>query len=218
LHGSVPTDQAGYAKLELIYTVCKHVGCIIATPQYMSEERGPWKRESSTLVYRNHWIKVHEDKVIRPDGKPGIYGYLEKPPGAFIIPQEADGSIYLLRQFRYPVNTIVTELPCGVIENSSDPFGEAQRELFEETNITAGKIEKLGQFFVGAGHETTAIQVFLATNLDTGKLSTGRQEGNEAILEVIRVSREEIIAMIKNGELNCGISLAAIMLALAHSS
>ena len=34
----------------------------------------PWKRLSRTVVYQNPWIVVHHDEVIRPDGRPGIYG------------------------------------------------------------------------------------------------------------------------------------------------
>ena len=41
--------------------------------------RNPWKTLSSQLVYENAWIRVREDQVLRPNGKPGIYSVVEKP-------------------------------------------------------------------------------------------------------------------------------------------
>ncbi len=120
-----------------------------------------WKRIDRKLVYDNPWIKLWEDHVIRPDGNEGIYGFLEKIPGVFIVPyDEKDNSIYFLEQFRYPINKTIYEFPAGVIDNP-ELLSNAKRELLEETGLTAGKWEQLGEFYVAAGHETTKIHVFL---------------------------------------------------------
>jgi len=34
--------------------------------------KNPWKKLGSKAIYKNPWITVREDKVIRPDGKKGM--------------------------------------------------------------------------------------------------------------------------------------------------
>ncbi len=65
-------------------------------------KNSPWKIINSKIKYKNPWIKVREYNVRRPDGKKGLYGVLEKPPGVFIITYE-NNSIYLVKQYRFPL-------------------------------------------------------------------------------------------------------------------
>jgi len=144
-----------------------------------------WQKINSKLVYKNPWIKIHEDSVLRPDGKKGIYGFLEKPSGVFIIALDKNNSIFLINEFRYPLQKNILQLPAGVVENKQALKG-AKKELFEETGIIASKWEKLGGFYVAPGHETTFIHVFLATELDLSKMQTNFQEADESILKIIK--------------------------------
>jgi hypothetical protein len=57
---------------------------------------------SSREVYRNAWIRVREDAVERDDGSTGVYGVVEKPHFALVLPAERDG-FWLVEQFRYPL-------------------------------------------------------------------------------------------------------------------
>jgi len=170
-----------------------------------------WKKINSCWVYRNSWIKIREDKVIRPDGKKGIYAVLEKPAGSFIIPQDKEGNIYLIREYRYPIQKEVWQLPAGVVDGDI-PLERAKKELWEETGIKAKRWEKLGGFYVGPGHETTFIYVFWATGLDFSFLKVDHQKGDEAILEIKKVSLPMLKKMIVNGKIICGITLAALNL------
>ncbi len=56
---------------------------------------GAWKIKASREKYKNHWIRVREDKVIRPDGKDGIFGIVEMCKGACVLPADTEGNIYL---------------------------------------------------------------------------------------------------------------------------
>jgi ADP-ribose pyrophosphatase len=170
-----------------------------------------WKTISSKQVYGNQWIKVHEDTVIRPDGKQGIYSFLEKFPGCFIVALDKEGFVYLLKEFRYPLQKNIIQLPSGVIA-SNDILGQAQKELYEETGITAKKWEKLGSFYVAPGHETTSINVFLATELNLSDLKIDNQEGDEDILEILKISIPVLKQMILDGKIVCGLTLAALNL------
>lgn len=170
-----------------------------------------WKKINSKLVYSNSWIKIHEDIVVRPDDKKGIYAFLEKPAGNFIIALDKDSSIYFINEYRYPLQKRILQLPGGVID-TNDVLGQAKKELIEETGIVAEEWKKLGGFYVAPGHETTYLNVFLATELNLAGLKIDNQEGDEAIQEVIKINELKLKQMISNGKIECGLTLAALNL------
>src|SRR5205823_1900600 len=68
----------------------------------MTKQRGPWQQISTREVYRNAWIRVREDQVIRPDGRPGMYSVVEMTPAVGIVALTTDWDVYLVGQYRYP--------------------------------------------------------------------------------------------------------------------
>jgi ADP-ribose pyrophosphatase len=57
---------------------------------------------SSREVYRNQWMRVREDEILRSNGKRGIYGVVEKDEAAIILPID-HGRVWLVEQFRYTI-------------------------------------------------------------------------------------------------------------------
>ncbi|MCB0338105.1 MAG: hypothetical protein KDD53_00810, partial [Bdellovibrionales bacterium] len=64
--------------------------------------RNPWKKLSDKIVYSNDWISVREDQVIRPDGKPGIYGVVSSRVATGVVALTDQNDIHLIGQYRYP--------------------------------------------------------------------------------------------------------------------
>src|SRR3954447_4082341 len=120
---------------------------------------------SSRVVYRNAWMTVREDEVRRPDGSRGVYGVIEKPDSALVLPRWADG-FWLVEQFRYPVGRRAWEFPQGSW-GAGGPGGDqaelARRELAEETGLRAGTLRHLGHLFEAYGYATQGFDVYLAT-------------------------------------------------------
>ena len=167
----------------------------------------PWQTLSSKIVYQNSWIKIHEDKVIRPDGKEGLYAFLSKPAAVFILARNKDGFFYFIRQYRYPLKKYIYEIPAGVV-NSHNYLINAKRELKEETGLTAKKWVSLGSFYVAPGHENVAIHSFLALNVDENSLTPKNQEGDESIQKIVKLSAVQVKKYISSGKIECGITLA----------
>lgn len=160
---------------------------------------------SSEYKYQNPWIKVREDQVIRPDGKRGIYGVLEKPPAVFIIPRLSNGRIILVGQFRYTTNKFSWEIPAGSCDGQK-PLVAARRELWEETGYRARKWKHLAQYEVANGIGDIQGHVFLADGLyQTGK----NKMGEDGIVDVKTVSLKELQTMIGSGEIKDGPSVIA---------
>ncbi|QNT68225.1 NUDIX hydrolase [Defluviicoccus vanus] len=72
----------------------------------------------SRVVYRNRWMTVREDAILRADGAAGIYGVVERPDFVVVIPVEADGSVHLVEQYRYPVGARFWGLPQGACRSA----------------------------------------------------------------------------------------------------
>lgn len=170
----------------------------------------PTQTVSTREVYRNRWTRVREDAIVHADGRPGIYGVVEKDPACIVIPIEhtADGKfVTLVHQFRYTVQGSYFELPQGGWEDSA-PDSEvlARGELQEETGLRAGRMTLLGPNWIAYGAMRQRHDVWLAEELTPGAADL---EPEEAGLTVHRVPVEEFERMMLDGRVMDNCTLAA---------
>lgn len=119
----------------------------------------------SREIYRNQWLRLREDKILRSNGKEGIYSVVDKDDCAAIIPIQ-DGKIWLVEQFRYTIQERAMELPQGGWEMAiNDPEELARGELKEETGLHAAEMVYLGFLWIAYGFSRQKQHVFLATGL-----------------------------------------------------
>jgi len=120
----------------------------------------------SRIVYQNRWMTLREDEIRRPDGSGGIFGVVEKPDAAMVIPVE-NGRVHVVQQFKYAVRARFWEFPQGTWEQKKDFAIEdlARGELREETGLVAKKLEFLARIYVAYGFLTQPMHVFVATGL-----------------------------------------------------
>jgi 8-oxo-dGTP pyrophosphatase MutT (NUDIX family) len=168
----------------------------------------------SRQVYANSWMTVREDDVRRADGTAGIYGVIDKPDYALVIPLR-DGRLHLVEQFRYPLGLRRWEFPQGTAPERADsePGLLAARELREETGLRAGRLQEIGLLDVAPGMSSQRGRVFLATDLTDGR---PERELEEQDMRSAWFSRTEVEAMITQGELTDAQSIAAYALLVLH--
>jgi 8-oxo-dGTP pyrophosphatase MutT (NUDIX family) len=168
----------------------------------------------SRQVYANSWMTVREDDVRRADGIAGIYGVVDKPDYALVIPLQ-DGRLHLVEQFRYPLGLRRWEFPQGTAPGMADsePSALAARELREETGLRAGRMEEIGLLDVAAGMSSQRGRVFLATDLTDGR---PERELEEQDMRSAWFSRADVEAMITQRELTDAQSIAAYALLVLH--
>lgn len=171
------------------------------------ETKSPWRTLASREVYDNAWISVREDAVVRPDGEQGIYGVVHFKNIAIGILAIEDEFIYLVGQYRYPLDRYSWEIPEGGCGEGEDPLAAAQRELEEETGLRAANWEKMGEAHLSNSVSDELAIWFLATGLTQGE---HKPEGTEQ-LKVRRVTFQEASAMASSGEMTDALSLLAIM-------
>jgi ADP-ribose pyrophosphatase len=135
----------------------------------------------SREIYRNRWLRMREDKILRSNGKEGIYSVVEKDDCAVIIPIQ-DGNVWLVEQFRYTIQERALELPQGGWETEiQDPEELARGELKEETGLQAAKMVYLGFLWIAYGFARQKQHVFLASGLTLNERDPDEEEHDMAI-------------------------------------
>jgi ADP-ribose pyrophosphatase len=176
----------------------------------MKETDDEIRATASEVVYRNRWMTVREDAIVRADGSPGIYGVVQKPDFVVVAAVE-DGEVWLVEQYRYPVGGRYWELPQGSHE-SSPPACEAERlalardELREETGIVASEMLLAGSLFEAYGYATQTGHVFLATGLSRGECE---RDAEEADMVARSFPLAEVERMIADGTIVDAMTVAA---------
>jgi 8-oxo-dGTP pyrophosphatase MutT (NUDIX family) len=174
----------------------------------MSDPANPWTTLSRRPVYENPWIRVREDQVIRPDGQPGIYGVVEfKNRAVGVLPVDDEGHLWLVGQYRYPLNIYSWEIPEGGSPFSELPEETARRELREETGLSAGKLELISTAHLSNSVSDEVAYIYRATDLSPGP---SMPEGTEQ-LHAKRVSWDEAWAMLRRGEITDSMSVIALL-------
>ncbi|HEX5966573.1 MAG TPA: NUDIX hydrolase [Pyrinomonadaceae bacterium] len=128
---------------------------------------------------------------------------------AVILPVFDDGTVALVRQYRHPAVRYLLEAPAGTLNDGERPEDGAARELQEELGLTAGRLEKLSEFFVSPGFCEEKMWVFLATELTEGR----QQPEEDEVLEVVRIPIGEALEMISSNEIQDAKTIIALMLA-----
>ncbi len=184
----------------------------MSTPR---ETRNPWRTQGSRSIYHNPWIRVREDHVIRADGGPGIYGVVEFQSYALgVVPVTPEGDTILVGQWRYPLGLYSWEIPEGGGALGLPMLESAQRELLEETGITAESWTDLGSLHLSNSVTNEEGRVYLAQNLSFGE---AEPEGDE-VLAVRRVPLTEAYAMAMDGRITDGLSIIGLSRAVHHLS
>jgi 8-oxo-dGTP pyrophosphatase MutT (NUDIX family) len=172
------------------------------------EFANPWVTLGSRPVYDNPWISVREDRVTRPDGSPGIYGVVHfKNRAIGVLPVEDDGSIWLVGQYRYPLDGFSWEIPEGGCPEGESPESAARRELLEETGLSAASLERLLVAHLSNSVSDEESIIFRAGGLSQG---VAQPEGTER-LHVRRVSWDEAWRMLRDGEITDSMSVIALL-------
>lgn len=174
----------------------------------MEEEKNPWQVIGEKLVYDNPWIKLTEFKVITPAQQEGIYGKVHfKNIAIGIIALDENNNTYLVGQYRFPLNKYSWEIPEGGCPEGTDPLLAAQRELKEETGLSASNWELILTMELSNSVSDEVAIVYLATGLKEGKAAPEDTEQ----LSILKMPFNEVFQWVMEEKITDAISVAAIL-------
>jgi len=169
--------------------------------------KNPWKKLSSKVVYKNPWIRVREDKVIRPDKEKGIYSVVELGNCSGVVALAKNNEIYLIKEYRYPLKKYTLEIPRGA-SSKREPFIKvAKRELREEAGVTAKRWKNLGYINTSPGIIDEFAHIFLARDLVRKKPKPDSVENQQ----VIKVPFKKAYQWTIQGKINDSLTISAIL-------
>ena len=157
---------------------------------------------SADYKYRGRIINLRVDTALLPNGSSATREVVEHPGGVCVAALTEDGCLLFVRQFRYPYQKVLLELPAGKLDPGEDP-----RELREETGAEAARYESLGELYPSPGYCGEIIHLYAATGLTFGQMSPDEDE----FLEVEKIPLEEAARMVLDNEIADAKTQAAVL-------
>jgi ADP-ribose pyrophosphatase len=124
-----------------------------------------------------------------------------------IIPLLDDGRVVLERQFRYPMQRVMTEFPAGKIDPGEDHLACARRELLEETGYVAAEWAYAGVLHPVISYSDEFIEIWFARGLSQGE----RKLDHGEFLDVFTATPQELLAWCRDGKVTDSKTLIAAL-------
>ena len=165
------------------------------------------KRISGETIFSGRIVALRVDRVQLPNGREAAREVVSHPGGVAVVPYHQDGTVTVVRQFRYPFGRVITEVPAGKLERGEDHRLAGMRELEEETGLTAGSFTYLGALLLSPGFSDEVLHIYLARDLRQGPCHPDEDE----FLELKRVPLGTLLEQVMRGELQDAKTVAALL-------
>ena len=173
-----------------------------------SEHHNPWTTRGKKLVYETNWFRIQEHDVLRPDGLPGKYSFMEVRQSVGVLAINERQEIALVGQWRYAIGQYTWEIVRGGADpGETDMLAVARRELLEETGFEAEHWVPMDAVYTCTGLTNDHQFFFLATGLRFAGLHA---DPNEPI-EVQWLPIEEAYDAVTSGRIVDVCTVAALL-------
>ena len=166
------------------------------------------KTISSECVFDGCILHVIKDNVALPNGNEATREVIRHIGAVCVVPVTDDGQVVMERQYRYPIDTVISEIPAGKLDSKDeDRLEAAKRELKEETGYSADKWVDMGIYYPAAAYSDERITMYLATGLHKGEQKLDEDE----FLNVEIIPIENLVDDIMSGRITDGKTQVAIL-------
>ncbi len=174
----------------------------------------PWRRLESREVFSNRWMRVQIDRVELPDGRLYDYTLIHRfSDAAAALVFDDQNRVLLEREYRYPVDEVIWQLPGGIAAPDEDPLAAIQRELAEETGYVADDWEYLGAFWDNPAMSAMKIHLYLARGAHN---SADTNFDPAEFLEIVWRDWDWVKEAVRSGEIKERVLLSALGMLMAR--
>ena len=171
------------------------------------------RQTASELIFDGKILHLYRDDIALPDGKPAERELIRHIGAVCVIPVTDDGLVVMERQYRYPVDEVILEIPAGKLDTKDEDHEEAaRRELEEETGYHAKELIPLGKFYPACAYSDETIWMYLAKGLEKGN----RHLDEDEFLDVELIPLQDLVKQVLAGEIPDAKTQIAILKAAAH--
>ncbi len=155
------------------------------------------KTLESKEIFNGKVIHVMHDKVELPDGTVSMREVVHHPGGVCIAALTEDDELLFVKQFRYPYQETVLELPAGKLEKGQNPLENGKRELLEETGAIGKEYLSLGKLYPSPGYCGEIIHMYFCKidHYEQQQLDDGE------FLNVEKIPLKKAVEMVLNNEI-----------------
>ncbi len=179
----------------------------------MSYETLAERQTASELIFDGKILHLYRDEITLPNGAPAERELIRHVGAVCVIPLTDDGRVVMERQYRYPVDEVILEIPAGKLNSKEEDHQlAARRELEEETGYRAGTLIELGKFYPACAYSDETIWMYLAKDLEPGS----RHPDEDEFLDVELIPLEELVRQVLAGTIPDVKTQLAILKAAAH--
>lgn len=163
---------------------------------------------ASEEIFDGVILHVFKDTVALPNGNPATREVIRHVGAVGVIPVTGDGKVIIERQFRYPLNRVITEIPAGKLDSfTEDRLSAAKRELEEETGYSAEEWISMGDYYPTPAYCDERITLYLARGLKQGQ----RHLDEDEFLNFEAVPLADLVEDVMSGRITDGKTQVAVL-------
>lgn len=161
-------------------------------------------------VFDGAIIHVDHMTALLPNGKTALREVAVHMGASAVVPVDGEGNVYLVRQFRAPLEKVTLEIPAGKLDHPGENRLEAaQRELREETGFSADSWKKLTDLATTPGFCSEVISIYLARSLHSGKTDFDEDE----FLNLVKMPLSQAVDQVMAGEICDSKTICGLLMA-----
>jgi ADP-ribose pyrophosphatase len=163
----------------------------------------------SKQIFKGKILTLHFDEVRLPNKRVATREKVMHPGAVAVVPVNDKGEVLLVKQYRYPVEKVLIEIPAGKLDSNEPPVECAIRELHEEAGVIDGRVIHLTTIYTSPGFSNEKMEIYLALDFR----ETDNNPDHDEFLHLFRASLNKCIEMIEDGTITDAKSIIGIMLA-----
>lgn len=164
--------------------------------------------DKSTEIFKGRVLRLVKDDITLPNGRKSVREVIRHKGAVCVVPVTDKGEVVIVKQYRYPFDEVLVEIPAGKLDTVDEiPLEAAKRELHEETGAVADSIKYLGAYYGSPAILDEKIYMYLAEGLHFGE----QELDDDEFVETERIPLEKLCTMIMNGEVPDGKTQAAVL-------